>query len=241
MDEFFNIDLSQLSIFKFLGLVILGALTYTFMYVFKNYLVHFVIKSPVRRKRVIAKLPVIYTLIWILFVLYALYIFIKPFPFLGVILCLVFVYLGRGYLMNLIHGLFFRLKGDIDLGQKIAIEEHSGTVHKMNVFEMEIQNKEGEIIQIPYGNMFKKEIVKKNFSSDFSSFKFSILVSDQINEQDIKNKIFQMPWVSLVFQPTVTRTMQSEGNRTYDIIVYALDEKFFTHIENDLKASLSKN
>jgi small-conductance mechanosensitive channel len=241
MNEFFKIDLSQLSIFNFFGLVLLGGFIYLIMYIFKNYLVHFVIKSPVKRKRVIPKLPVIYTMVWILFVLYALYIFIKPFPFLGVILSLVFVYLSRGYLINLIHGLFFRLKGDINLGQKLALDEYTGVVHKMNVFDMEIQNIEGEIIQIPYGNLIKKEIVKKDFSSDFSSYKFSIIVSGEITEQDIKNRIYQMPWITTVFQPKVTRTIQSEGKINYDIIVYALDEKFFIHIESDLKASMSLN
>lgn len=239
MNEFFKIDLSQLSLFNFLGLAFLGGFTYLVMYIFKNYLVHFVIKSPIKRKRVISKLPVIYTLVWMLYVLYTLYIFIRPFPFLGVLLSLVFLYLGREYLMNLIHGLFFRLKGDIDLGQKIAVDKYAGIVHKMNVFEMEIQNKEGEIIQIPYSNMVKTEIIKKDFSSDFSSFKFSILVSDEITENDIKNRIFQMPWITSVFPPIVIRTIQGEGKINYDIIVYALDEKFFTHIESDLKTSMS--
>ena len=239
MNEFFKIDLSQLSLVNFFGLVILGGMIYLAMLIFKNYLVHFFIPSPVKRKRVISKLPVIYTILWMLFILYSLYIFVKPFPFLGVILTLVFIYLGRGYLINLINGLFFRLKGDIDLGQKIAVDEYSGVVHKMNSFDMEIQNKEGEIIQIPYGNLVKKEIIKKDFSSDFSSYKFSIVVSDTVKEQDIKSRILQMPWITSVFQPKVTRTMQSEGKSNYDIIVYALDEKFFTHIESDLKASMS--
>lgn len=239
MNEFFTIDLSLLSLFNFFGLAILGGFIYSIMYVLKNYLVHFIIQSPVKRKRVISKLPVVYTIVWMLYVLYALYIFIKPFPLLGVILSLVFAYFGRGYLMNLIHGLFFRLKGDIDLGQNIAVDEYVGIVHKMNVFDMEIQNKEGEVIQIPYGNMVKKEIIKKDFSSDFPSYKFSILVSDEITEQDIKNRIFQMPWITSVFPPKVTRAIQGEGKINYNIIVYALDEKFFTHIESDLKTSMS--
>mgnify|MGYP005987967905 FL=1 len=239
MNDFFKIDLSQLSIFNLFGVVIFGGFIYLLMVVFRNYLVHLIIKSPVKRKKVIMKLPVIYTLVWVLFVLYALYIFIRPFPFFGVILSLVFVYLGRGYLINLINGLFFRLKGDINLGQKLSIDNYSGVVHRMNVFDMEIQNNVGEIIQIPYGNMVKKEIVKKDFSSDFSSYSFSILVSDGVTEQDIKNRILQMPWVTSVFQPKVTKTIQGEGKTNYDIIVYALDEKFFTHIENDLKTSFS--
>jgi len=239
MNEFFKIDLSQLSIITLFGLVILGLFVYLMMLFFNKYLVHLVIQSPVKRKKVISKMPVIFTIIWMLYVLYALYVFITPFPFLGVILSLVFVYLGRGYLINLIHGLFFRLKGDIDLGQTIAFNDYSGVVHKLNVFDIELQNKEGELIQIPYGNIVKEEIVKKDYSADFPSYSFSILVTDDITEQDLKNRLFQMPWLSNVFQPKVTRNMQSEGKVNYDIIVYALDEKFFNHIENDLKTSMS--
>lgn len=239
MDDFFKIDLSQMSVINFFGLVFFGVLIYAVMWLFKNYLVHFFIKSPVRRKKVIIMLPVIFTIIWVLFTFYSLYVFITPFPLFGIIISLIAVYFGKGYILNLINGLFFRLKGDINLGQKISIDEHSGIVHKMNVFDMEIENREGVIIQIPYGNLAKTEIEKKDFSTDFSSYKFSIIVSEDITSQIIKTRLMQMPWITTVFSPKVSKTMQSEGKISYDIIVYALDEKFFSHIENDLKTSLS--
>lgn len=238
MNQFFNIDLSQLSILNFIGLVLLGVIIYGGLWIFKNYLVLVVVQSPVRRKKVMDKLPALYTLIWILFSLYALYIFIKPFPFLGVVLTLIFIYLGRGYLINLIHGLFFRLKGDIVVGQKIALENYSGIVLNTNTLDLEIQNIEGEIIQIPYGNMAKKEIVKKDFSSDFSSFKFFVLTGHKVTESELKNILILQPWVSSVFPPKVSKGAQSEDNIRYDIIVYALDEKYHSMIENDLKMGL---
>ena len=48
-----------------------------------------------------------------------------------------------------------------------------------------------------------------------------------------------MPWLTSVFQPKVSKAMQSEGKVNYNIIVYALDEKFHSHVENDLKSSMS--
>lgn len=238
MEQFFNINLSQLSFFNYVGLAIFGGIIFGILWLFKNYLVLLVFQSPVRRKKVITHLPAIYTLIWVLFSIYALYIIIQPFPFLGILLCLVLIYLGRGYLANLIHGLFFRLKGDIHLGQKIALDNHEGFVHKLNTFDIEIQNKEGEIIQIPYKNMASKEVVKKDFSSDFTSFKFSMTIPQSTAESEIRNKLLQMPFVTNVFEPKISKTNLEGSMAKFDIVVYVLDEKYHSTIENKLKMSL---
>ncbi|MGB1041342.1 MAG: mechanosensitive ion channel domain-containing protein [Flavobacteriales bacterium] len=240
MEDIFNIDLSQLSILNFIGLLVLAGFIYGFLWLFNNYLILLIVQSPIRRKKIQEKLPAISTLSWMVFSLYALYIFIKPFPFFGVLLSLIGIYLSRGYLINLINGLFVRLKGSIKIGQDISIADRSGLVTKMNSFDIEIENRKGELIQIPYGFLAQKEIVKKDFSTDFSSHSFSIVADEQVSESQIKSNLIQMPWVTSVFAPKVTRVMQSEGNINYEILVYSLDEKFHSHIENDLKRSLLK-
>ena len=240
MGDFFNIDLSQLSILDIIGLLFLGGFIYIFLWLFNNYLILWIFPSPIRRKKIKEKLPVISTAIWIVFVLYALFVFIKPFPSLGVILILIGVYLSRGHLINLINGLFVRFKGNIQVGQDISIGKKSGRVTKMNSFDLELENKTGELIQIPYGTLSQKEIIKKDFSADFTSHSFSIVTEEQVTESKIKSILVQMPWVTSVFAPKVTRVMQSEGKINYEVLVYSLDEKFHSHIENDLKTSLLK-
>ena len=235
MEDFFNIDLSQLSIFNFFGLAIFGVFVFVFLWFFKNYLILILVKSPVQRRKIIELLPAINTLIWILFVLYALYVFIKPFPFFGIVLTLIFIYLGRGYLVNLVHGLFFRLKRDIVLGQKIAFDEYNGIVEQMNVFDLEIENDKGELIQIPYGNMANKEITKKDFSSDLSSFKFSLNVPFAVSETQLKQKLLSSPWISTVFEPKITKVSNNNEYNSYNVIVYALADKFHSNIEKKIK------
>lgn len=236
MNEFFSIDLSRISLFTFLGLAIFGILIYLVLGFVKNYGLLFLVKSPVRRKRVSVLLPAISSVVWILFALYCFYTLILPFPFLGVVLAGVFVYLGRGYLINLIHGLFFRLKGDISIGQKIAMTNYTGVVFKLNTFDVEIQNEEGEIVQIPYGNMASKELVKKDFSADFSSFKFTLVVSQEITQAYLKKKILSQPWISQVITPKITPIKEEKGKVTYSIIAYPIDEKFNYFVERDLRA-----
>ena len=238
MNEFFSIDLSRISVFTFLGLLLFGVVLYLVLGFVRNYGLLLLVKSPVRRKRVSILLPTLGTIVWILFSLYCFYTLILPFPFMGIVLATVFIYLGRGYFVNLIHGLFFRLKGDIAIGQKIATDQYSGVVFKLNTFDVEIQNEEGEIVQIPYGNMASKELVKKDFSADFSSNKFTIVTSNAINEVYLRNKLLALPWISQVISPKITQLKEENGLVTYSIITYPIDEKFNFFVERDLRASL---
>ena len=238
MADFFNIDISQLSIFSFISMVFWGAILFGFLWLFKNYLILILIKSPVRRRKTIELLPAIYVIIWILFVLYWLYVLVRPFPFLGVTIILVFAYLSRGYLINLIHGLFFKLKGNISLGQEIAFGNFQGAIVRLNHFDFEIQNKEGEIIQVPYSTMVNEKVIKKDFSSGFSSHKFTVTTSIDISEKDLKTKLLQSPWITQVFPPAVNLTSSEEDYLIYDIIVHLIDDKYQSWVERDLKASL---
>ncbi len=239
MNDFFSIDISRISIFTILGMVVFGAVIYFFTWFIKNYGLILLVKSPVKRKRISTLLPAIFTIGWILFGLYCFYLLIIPFPFMGIVLSAIFIYLGKGYFANLVHGLFFRLKGDISVGQKIATKEYAGIVVRLNTFDVEIQNKEGEIVQIPYGNMASKELVKKDFSADFSSHKFVIAMNKSISDSIIRNTLLSQPWVSSVIMPKITRIKEESDTVTYSILVYPIDEKFNSFVERDLRESLT--
>lgn len=238
MSEFFSIDLTRISIFTLLGLLVFGGVIYFVLGFIRNYGLLLLVKSPVRRKLVGVLLPAISTVVWILFSLYCFYSLILPFPFMGIVLGGVFIYLGRGYLVNLIHGLFFRLKGDIAIGQKISMKDNSGVVFKLNTFEVEIQNEEGEIVQIPYGNMASKELVKNDFSADFSSFKFTVVTKKEITATYLKRKLLSQPWISQVISPKISQVKEENGWVTYSVISYPIDEKFNFFVERDLNASI---
>ena len=239
MNDFFSIDISRISIFTILGMVVFGAVIYFFTWFIKNYGLILLVKSPVKRKRISTLLPAIFTIGWILFGLYCFYLLIIPFPFMGIVLSAIFIYLGKGYFANLVHGLFFRLKGDISVGQKIATKEYAGIVVRLNTFDVEIQNKEGEIVQIPYGNMASKELVKKDFSADFSSHKFVIATNKSISDSIIRNTLLSQPWVSSLIMPKITRIKEESDTVTYSILVYPIDEKFNSFVERDLRESLT--
>jgi len=239
MNDFFSIDISRISIFTILGMVVFGTVIYFFTWFIKNYGLILLVKSPVKRKRISTLLPAIFTIGWILFGLYCFYLLIIPFPFMGIVLSAIFIYLGKGYFANLVHGLFFRLKGDISVGQKIATKEYAGIVVRLNTFDVEIQNKEGEIVQIPYGNMASKELVKKDFSADFSSHKFVIATNKSISDSIIRNTLLSQPWVSSVIMPKITRIKEESDTVTYSILVYPIDEKFNSFVERDLRESLT--
>jgi len=240
MDEIFNIDLDHFSFFSFFGLLVFGVLLYFLFWLSQNYLVHFVFKNPVRKKKVIDILPAFITLFWCFYFLYVLYYLIRPFPFYGVIISLVIIYLARGYLRNLINGLFFRFKGNIRRGQKITINNHSGMVTDLKTFDLILENKNSERIIIPYATLAKEDIVLKNISADFCTHNFSIVTNSDITSKLIETEIKNSPWISSKMEVKVSRTRLDEKQFKYTILVHTLDEKYNYFVENDLRLVLNK-
>lgn len=235
MDKFFSIDLSQLSILNFFWILFLGIITFFAINFFKNRVIGLIVKSPVKRKRLKVRIPAFEALLWILYGLYTVYILILPFPFFGVILFLLALYLVRKSAVNLVQGVVFRLKDSLEEGQKVIVKNEEGHINSINTFGVSFENKEGEIKLIPYEEFVNLNVVKKDFSSEFFSHKFSIKTKDNIGAEDIKNQIVGLPWSSEVFLPKVTKTKLDEGVNQFDIIIYAIDRRYFSFIEEDIR------
>ena len=153
-----------------------------------------------------------------------------------VIIWLILIYLGRGYLINLVHGMFFRFKGDILIGQKIKIDNHNGEVKVLKTFDLLLENKDGESVIIPYSSLAKQELILQNHSSEFFTHAFSLFTENNLNMELLENEIKKSPWISSVVKSKITKS-QSENNQTkYNVIVYSLNEKYNYFIENDLRS-----
>lgn len=239
MQEFFSLDMSKLSIFALLGLVLLGGVLYLAMSFIQKFGVLLVVKSPLKRKEILALLPAYFTLVWILFSFYVFFVLIQPFPFLGVLLAIGIIYMGRGYFVHLIHGLFFRLKKSIVVGQTIGVHNHSGTVVSLHTFDLELENREGEIILIPYGSLVEKELIKMDFSTHFSSHKFTLISPADLEVNEMKKKLLSQPWVSSMILPKVLKNKSGDNQFHYSILVYTIDEKYNPAVESDLRKKMN--
>lgn len=235
MNEFFSIDLSKLSVLNFFWIVFLGIITFLAINFFKNRVIGLIIKSPVKRKRLKIRVPAFETLLWILYGLYTIYVLIIPFPFFGIILFLLFLYLVRKRAINLVQGVIFRLSDTLEEGQKVIIKNEEGHISSIKTFDVGFENKEGEIKVIPYEEFVSLNIIKKDFSSEFFSHKFSIKTKEDIGAQDIKNQIVGLPWSSEVFLPKVTKIKLDGGVCQFDIIIYTIDRRYFSFIEEDIR------
>jgi small-conductance mechanosensitive channel len=210
-------------------------MTFVLINLFKYYVLRILVKSPVKRKKLKTKIPAFEAFLWVLYALYAVYVFIIPFPFLGITLLLVLIYLVRDSLLNLIHGIFYRFKDSLEKGQKVIMEGEEGTIHSLNTFDVSFENKEGEIKSIPYQKIISLNIIKKDFSSEFFSHNFSIKTHELINEEVIKKQIIAMPWSSEVYLPKITKTQLEDSLHQFDIIVYTIDRRYFSFIEEEVR------
>lgn len=235
MKEFFSINLEKLSIINFLWLIFLGILLFVIINLTKKYLFVLVIKSPLKREKVQTKIPVLEITLWMLYALHAMYVLILPFPFFGVIVLGILIYILRKELNNLIQGLIFRYKGVVEKDERISINNKEGRVESFNLFDVYFEDKEGEIEVIDYADLVKQTIVKKEFSSEYFSYKFSIKTKSDILASDIEKQILQLPWSTSVYPPKVILVKEQEENNYFDVLVYAIDKRYFSFIEDDIR------
>jgi hypothetical protein len=233
MKEFFSIDLEKLSIINFVWLVFLGVFLSVTIHLTKNYLLLFLVKSPLKRKKLSIKIPVYEILLWVLFAMHAVYILILPFPFLGIVILATIVYLIRKELNDLLQGVLFRIKGMVELDEKIEIGNKEGRIESFNLFDVYFENKEGEIEVMHYRDLVSKVIIKKDFSSEFFSYKFTIKTNNSITKRDLEKQILLLPWSFSGHKPRITPKEDKEN--TYDILIYTIDKRYFSFIEDEIR------
>ncbi len=235
MNDFFKIDLSQLSILNYVWVLFVGILLWVFIQFVKRYLIYAIVKSPIRQKRIINSIPIYASLFWLLYGVYVMYLFIKPYPLMGVLVFLVSIIIARKPINNLIQGLFIRFKANIEQGQRVRIGNYEGTIMETNSFDLVLEASSGELIHIPYSTLENEKIIFKDFSSDFFSDSFKINTIQHISIEQIEEYIANLPWTFSNYPPKISIIEEDSNSITFEIIVYSIDRRYLSFIKKDVR------
>jgi hypothetical protein len=220
-------DLSFWSIF---WLVILAATLYISFYV----IYEFVIKLIQNRKaRSSAKryFPIITSFIWLVYFTRVGYIFIKPYPLVGIGVVLILLLGFWRFIKDFIAGIVFRVQDNYRTNQRVQLKNNEGVIVELLNTHVKLEADDGELIFVPYSEFANQIVYKPSTQERLKQFSFRLVVdTDTDVDIDKINRIaLSCPWI---VSNRIPRIAHNEDDEELIISGYTLDLKYLPKIKN---------
>jgi len=182
-------------------------------------------------------------IIWVFYLSWFLFLFAEAkslFAFLlfGIQLGILYL-IFRFWLSDLIAGIIFKNSNQIDIGDSIQCEEHSGKIIKIGGKNIEIENTEGNSVYIPFRKITSTIFTRTESTEQTSGYSFELETSipNDIDEviENIRSTIIALPWSSIHKAPQVLLKNQTDENLIFNITVFAIDRSYLGKIETHIK------
>lgn len=143
--------------------------------------------------------PLIRNAAWMLFTIRLIYTLGKYQPVLVLFITGVTMALTWSIVRDFVLGTLFRLqKGNI-VSQEVQVKEYKGQVVKMGETKLSLELKSGEVVQLPYQNLFTEVLIKPISNKQIKTETLIIPVLKVKSIEGIKKqlitKILACPWV----------------------------------------------
>lgn len=204
-----------------------------------QYLLPVVLFRKRKNRSILRSLPVMETVIWLLFFSWYMFRFaeimsIYAFIVAGILLTLIY-WISRFFIKDLIAGMFFRVSAEFREGEVIIHNNITGTIKKFRLQSLEIETQEGQIIYIPYSKLTEVLNIKQESSEQSAaytfSFKASRLHSPEETIQIINGYLVSLPWSSVHKKPVAAIRELAENHYTVEVITYPIEKTFARKIE----------
>lgn len=162
-------------------------------------------------------------LAWTMFIAFATYRLIIASPYLSIIFIVLLILAGRSFWKDFIPGLLFRIEQHAEIGDSLRYENGNCTIENINPRNLQLRNKDGEIIILPYSHIDEAVISKSVQKSKLYQFTFKITLKNlpiSTAILQIEKYIQECPWSIPSRQPTIL----SLGNGEYEITSFTTDE-----------------
>jgi len=183
-------------------------------------------------------LPLIRNIVWILFFIDLVYeislinLFVSLSLF-GVVIALLWQ-LVRDFVQGIIFGF---QKGNI-VGQRLKINDFSGTVSAQTATKLHLEVENGEIFQFPYSKVTSQLVSKPTEARYLKSCSFSVVLSEKVNIDAARDKLtshlLSMPWVISTMKIKVEVVEEKNANIELKVVVYTSSEKYISRIKQEI-------
>lgn len=216
-------------------ILLAGLIIYLFVQIVSR-IIKAQLKSDVAQQKATSMIPISKSIIWIIFTIYSTVLILQANPITGGLIFLVLIIVSWSFIRNFVSGLVIKISGDFKLGQKVNFNNTNGTIKKLNLLSVEIEMSNGEIMLVPYFTFSQSIVIKTSPSEKILSHTFEIELDKNdttFNLQEfVYQKVITIPWTVPNIKPKIELTKETETKVSFKILVYAIDKKHFSLIED---------
>ena len=240
-----NIQFSNIALYTFL----LMAIGLFLLFRLSNWLLPILFFRKGKRKHAWRYISIIEVFVWIGFLiwsvnylsdnnqLYALGLFLILFVF-----AFWAAWIG---LRDYFAGAIFKTNHDLNQNDTVKVGDFGGKIVKFAANKLILETESGEIIYLPYGNLFGKAIIKSHPAETILNytFRFEIPKGADIHEttEKVYSDIINLPWSSLKKEPQIKPLKETDTGFMLEATVFSMEKEYFSEIEKVIKQRFGIN
>lgn len=163
---------------------------------------------------------------------------------LALILFGIFIWIAWFGLQDLIAGFIFKNNSGIKKSEHIKIGDVQGSIVKLGYRNLILDTASGNFVSLPYSKIIRQSIIRISSAEIRHSITFELKTAKVENIQKISNdisaRIIMHPRSSLTEKPNVELIREEADYLVFSIKVFAIENKFLSVIEEDLKTWISE-
>jgi hypothetical protein len=145
-------------------------------------------------------------------------------------------------LRDFIFGVYLKVQRKIAKGDFIEFDDIEGEILKAGNFNLDIRDKQGDIITIPYSKIGFKVIAKHgnnpHLKKQILTFVFPGQVKINKLVPELKKNLVNTPWVAISQAPFIERIKHEEGKHIVEIVVFTLKNEYAENIKEMVEKTL---
>jgi branched-subunit amino acid transport protein AzlD len=141
---------------------------------------------------------------------------------------------------DVILGYILRSNKSLKLGNKLTIDNHSGSIKKLGLRNLILNIDNNNSIHIPYSKVIGSKIINNEASEKGGnqySFEIEIEKTKPFRQivDELEKEILSSPWSSINENPKIDLKEEKEKTYLFKVEVYLIDKKFNKDLEKQLK------
>jgi hypothetical protein len=235
----------HISMYGLTQVLIFGAILFVILKLLRKGL-SLLLFPTVYRPLVIRILPAAGALLWMAFAYWAVRTLIEnryysAFAWMA-ILVIVMVWISWFALKDCFAGLILKIHDDYEEKQHLKVGSIEGTIRKMGLLDVEIEQENGDRVKIPYGRISGEIHWKSKRNEESNYYRFVIHVAGNISVDSILDRlrlsILNTPWAASNREPHIKVLGRRDNEVNCEVGVYALSADYFHALERDIKRQM---
>lgn len=156
---------------------------------------------------------------------------------------LLLVLAGWFAIKDIISGVILKSEEVYEYGDWIKTRSVEGRIVTIGHRTLEIETEEGDRVKVPYSRLTQDFLAKSDHSDPAKAHTFQLALTRTIPVAEavdsIRRAVLNAVWSSVKRDPQIEMRGEQNGSYLYEITVYALDSRYFSAIEGDVRYKMS--